>query len=283
MSTLPDWPGLWQHANIGDLIRSAIWLVLLVFVRTSILRTISANPNVALEVRRRWTVGLRNGLFLLGMVGLIVIWASQLEAIAVSMVALAAALVVATKELIMCAGGSLLRSVSNCYDLGDHIEVSHYRGRVVDINLLSTTIMEIGPRHDSHQITGRAIAFPNSLLLANPVIKENYMGHYVIHIITVPMAYAIPPARAERLLKAAADQACLPHVEDARQHMERMAARHLLDIPSVEPRIAVQPVDDKRYQLILRVAIPAKERQRIEQAILHQFMDACFPETNNPA
>jgi hypothetical protein len=66
-------------------------------------------------------------------------------------------------------------------------------------------------------------------------------------------------------------------MELARQHMEEMAKRYLVDIPSVEPRISIQPVDEKRYQLILRIAIPARERQRIEQAILHQFMGACYP------
>lgn len=283
MQVVLDWLSHLRHIYIIDLIRSLALVILLVIVRHMIFRAISSNPKVPLETRRRWAVSLRNGLVILGLIGLVTIWARQLETIAVSLVAVAAALVVATKELIMCFGGSALRAVSSTYDLGDHIEVAQYRGRVVDINLFSTTIMEIGPMHDTHQITGRAVSFPNSLLLSNPVIRENYMGDYVVHIITVPIAYTLPPARAEQVLRQAAEQACLPHLEAARRHMDKVAAQHLVDIPSVEPRLAIRPCDDKRYQIILRVAIPAKERHRIEQTILKQFMYTCFPDTGTEA
>jgi small-conductance mechanosensitive channel len=205
------------------------------------------------------------------------IWAEELQTIAVSMLAFAAALILATKELILCVSGFVVRHASNSYSLGDHIEVGNIRGRVVDIGLLSTTVMEIGPQHNAHQMTGRALTFPNSLLLSNAVIRENYMGDYVMHIINVPVGYS--PTRAQHLLLAAAEEHCQQHVEAARVHMERMAERYLVDTPSVEPRIGMQAVDEKRYQLILRIAIPAKERQRIEQAIIYQFMAACYPDT----
>ncbi|SMF10539.1 mechanosensitive ion channel domain-containing protein [Pseudogulbenkiania subflava] len=278
MERLFDWLASLSHLYVIDIIRSAALVLLLVVVRTMVMRAISANPNVPLEVRRRWSISLRNGLVILGLIGMVTIWAKQLETIALSMVAFAAALVVATKELFMCVGGSLIRTTSNSFDLGDHIEIANLRGRVVDINLFSTTIMEIGPRHDAHQLTGRAVSFPNSLLLSHPVVRENYMGDYVVHVTTVAVPYSVPPAQAERLLKAAAEEACAPHVQAARQHMERIAARHLVDTPSVEPRIAIFPIDDKRYNLILRISIPAKDRHRVEQAILHQFMCRCFPE-----
>ncbi|WP_239688779.1 mechanosensitive ion channel domain-containing protein [Aquitalea magnusonii] len=218
-------------------------------------------------------------LFISGLAGIGMIWAEELQTIAVSMLAFAAALILATKELILCVSGFVVRHASNSYSLGDHIEVGTIRGRVVDIGLLSTTVMEIGPQHNAHQMTGRALTFPNSLLLSNAVIRENYMGDYVMHIINIPMGYHIPPTRAQRLLLEAAEQHCQQHVEAAREHMERMAERYLVDTPSVEPRIGMQAVDEKRYQLILRIAIPAKERQRIEQAIIHQFMEQCYPDS----
>lgn len=62
----------------------------------------------------------------------------------------------------MCLSGGLVRQTSNSYSLGDHIEVGTVRGRVVDIGLLSTTVMEIGPNHSSHQMTGRALTFPTA-------------------------------------------------------------------------------------------------------------------------
>lgn len=261
-----------------EIVRSLMLIAVLLLIRVVVGRILSSNVSVPVEERRRWSISTRNFLFITGLAGIGMIWANELQTIAVSMLAFAAALILATKELILCVSGFVVRHASNSYSLGDHIEVGTIRGRVVDIGLLSTTVMEIGPQHNAHQMTGRALTFPNSLLLSNAVIRENYMGDYVMHIINIPMGYHIPPTRAQRLLLEAAEQHCQLHVEAAREHMERMAERYLVDTPSVEPRIGMQAADEKRYQLILRIAIPAKERQRIEQAIIHQFMEQCYPD-----
>ncbi|OWY40468.1 mechanosensitive ion channel protein MscS [Xenophilus sp. AP218F] len=281
MSTLLDLIHYLRANYAHEIVRSLMLITVLILIRVAVDRILAANSGVPVEERRRWSLNTRNILLVAGFAGIGLIWASELQSLAVSMLAFAAALILATKELIMCLSGSVVRQMANSYSLGDHIEIGTVRGQVVDIGLLSTTVMEIGPNHSSHQMTGRALTFPNSLLLGQPVIRENYMGDYVMHIITVPMAYTIPPGRAEKLLMAAAEATCLPHMEVARRHMEDMAKRYLVETPSVEPRIALQAVDEKRYQLILRVAIPARERQRIEQTILHHFMSRCFPDDDN--
>ncbi|AVG17352.1 mechanosensitive ion channel family protein [Chromobacterium vaccinii] len=277
MHTLLDLIAFLRENYAHEITRSLLLVLTLLIIRVAVDRLLAANSGVPVEERRRWSVNTRNGLFLAGLAGIGLIWANELQTLAVSMLAFAAALILATKELIMCLSGGVVRQMSNSYGLGDHIELGAVRGRVVDIGLLSTTVMEIGPNHSSHQMTGRALTFPNSLLLSTPVIRENYMGEYVMHIINVPLAYTVPPVQAERLLMGAAEEACDCHVDVARRHMEDMAKRYLVDIPSVEPRISIQPIDEKRYQLILRIAIPARERQRIEQAILHKFMSDCYP------
>ena len=277
MHTLLDLVAFLRENYSHEITRSLLLILTLLIIRVVVDRLLAANSGVPVEERRRWSINTRNGLFLTGLAGIGFIWANELQTLAVSMLAFAAALILATKELIMCLSGGVVRQMSNSYSLGDHVEIGVVRGRVVDIGLLSTTVMEIGPNHSSHQMTGRALTFPNSLLLSTPVIRENYMGEYVMHIVNVPLAYEVPPARAEQMLMSAAENACLPHVDVARRHMEDMAKRYLVEIPSVEPRISIQPVDEKRYQLILRIAIPARERQRIEQAILHQFLADCYP------
>ncbi|AXK40277.1 mechanosensitive ion channel domain-containing protein [Crenobacter cavernae] len=275
------WIGQIAQEYAVDLGRTGGLILLLVIARIVIARAIAANPGVPIDARRRWSMNARNALVLIGILGVAGIWAKEIETFAVSVVAFAAALVLATKELIMCLGGAFLRTMSNAFSIGDHIEIGGHRGRVVDINLFSTTIMEIGPRHDAHFITGRAVSLPNSLLLTQPVISENFMGDIVMHVITLPLSYERNPNRMEAVLLAIATDICSPFLVAAERHMLHIEARHLLDTPSVQPRIAFLPVDDKRYQLMLRVAIPANERNRVEQAILHRFMQEAFPERDD--
>ncbi len=270
------------HDYGTDLARTGVLLLVLLLVHSSIARTIAANPQVPVETRRRWMVNVRNAMIIIWLAGLVVIWARELQTIALSMVAFAAALVVATRELLMCLGGGLVRSLGNSYQLGDIIEIGTLRGRVMDITMLSTTVLEIGPRHDAHQITGRMLSFPNSMLLTQPVARENFTGDYVMHILTVPLPYSVKPSRAERVLQQIADETCAPYLEDARNHMAMLESKLLLDTPSVTPRISLQPASEKEYRIILRYAVPPRERQRVEQAILRRFMFTCFPEGDSP-
>lgn len=275
---MPAWLDALLHNYGTDIARTGVLLLVLLLVHGSIARTIAANPQVAVETRRRWMVNVRNAMIIIWLAGLVVIWARELQTIALSMVAFAAALVVATKELLMCLGGGLVRSLGNSYQLGDIIEIGTLRGRVMDITMLSTTVLEIGPRHDAHQITGRMLSFPNSMLLTQPVARENFTGDYVMHILTVPLPYSVKPGKAERVLQQIADEVCAPYLEGARSHMAMLESKLLLDTPSVAPRISLQPTSEKEYRIILRYAVPPRERQRVEQAILRRFMFTCFPE-----
>lgn len=275
---MPAWLAPILQSYGADLLRSAVLVLVLLLVHASIARTIAANPQVPVDTRRRWAINVRNTMIIIGLAGFVIIWARELQTIALSMVAFAAALVVATKELLMCLGGGLVRSITNSYELGDIIEIGGMRGRVQDITMLGTTLIEIGPRHDSHQLTGKAVTFPNSLLLTQSVVRENFTGDFVMHIVNVPLPYSVRPAHAERLLQEIAADVCAPWLEDARRHMAMLEHKLLMDTPSVEPRIALQPTSEKEYRLIVRIALPPRERQRAEQAILRRFLFACFPE-----
>mgnify|MGYP001215256827 CR=1 FL=1 len=61
------------------------------------------------------------------------------------MVAIAVALVIATKELILCVSGALIKGGARSFNIGDRIQVKEFRGDVIDQNLLTTTILEVGP------------------------------------------------------------------------------------------------------------------------------------------
>ena len=277
------WAKLFELEYGNNIVKSVLFILFLIVCRAVILRMLALNKKIGMETMRRWAVNLRNAVLVLSLIGMFTIWSQQLANFALSMVAVAMALVIATKELIMCVAGSFLRTITNSYTLGDHIEVGPYRGLVVDIDVLSTTIMELGPDHLVHQFTGKAISLPNSLLLTHSVIRENYMGEYVVHTITIPVANEIDVQQCETVLMQSTQEICAPFLEDARRHMLRIEKRHLVDTPSVDPRIAIRPIDEKHYVIIVRIAIPASERHRVEQAILHRFMRATYSHSVRPA
>lgn len=260
--TLPD--------SMLRLVISTVLLVLaIVILRTLTARFIRKNV-VSSELRGRLLVNFRNGFLLLGVLGLALIWGDQIRALALSIVAIAVAFVVATKELILCVSGAILKGGAGSFNLGDRIQVKDFRGDVIDQSLLATTILEVGPGKTSHQRTGRVIVIPNALFVAEPVINESFTDHWDFHVFTVPFKREDDWHAAQAALLDAANRHCAPYLESVRKYMNKVGVSRGLEVPSVDPRVTIQaPVASEIH---LTVRLPAKSGQRsyIEQAILSE-------------
>ena len=221
-------------------ISSVILIVTVLVVKKLLLRAVLRLDSQQPEVRRRWVVNIRNAALVALMIGLIMIWATPLRTLAVSFIALAVAVVIATKELILCVSGSVVRATSKSYAVGDRIEIATKRGDVVDQNLFTTTLLEIGPGQSSHQYTGRAIVIPNSLLLNTPLINETFTHDYVLHVFCIPLTAGDDWQTAEQILLEAAQIECGPFLEQARMYMKNIESQHGLDSPTVAPRVTLQ-------------------------------------------
>lgn len=270
---IEEWRPLFEAITPNVLAVLAL-LATVVVLRFILLRAIVERESVPLDVRRRLAVQIRNVLGLIFVLGLFFILANELRAFAVSLVAIAVAVVLATKELILCLSGSALRIGANAYTIGDRIEINGVRGNVIDQTFLATTILEIGPGHVTSQYSGRAIVFPNSLLLAHPLINETYMKDYIVHIMTIPLAVTDDWQAAEKILLSIADEACQPFLEKAARHMKELEGRNWMDVPSVKPRVSIQIPDPARVNLLLRIPTPAHRTSRLEQVILRRFLQA---------
>ncbi|MDA0737963.1 MAG: mechanosensitive ion channel family protein [Nitrospirae bacterium] len=252
---------------------SALLLGILLLIRVGLQHFFFNQANIAIEVRRRWSVNVRNALVFIFLVGMILIWAPQLRTFAVAFFAVALALVIAVKEFLDCMVGAAVRAMTKSYAIGDRIEIEGVRGNVVDHNLLTTTLLEIGPGQTSHQYTGRAMVVPNSFLLKYSLMIETYSKHYRLHIVTVPLSAKDDWKRAESILLKVAEKQVQPFIEEARQHLKKLEGKKWLDAPNVDPRVTIQMPDPGRINLLLRIPCPTQFPSRLEQAILRKFLE----------
>jgi small-conductance mechanosensitive channel len=255
-----------------DGLKSLILLLFLIIVRALAVRWFANNPTLSMESKRRWVVTTRNSVVFAFLIGLVIIWAHELQAFAVSLVALAAAMVLATKELILCWSGAALRVGGKVYAVGDRIQIAGHRGVVLDHDIFATKLLEIGPGQSAHLYTGRVTVFPNSLLLSNPLVKENPDQEYGLYTLVVPIKADDDWQKAERTLLEAAKAECAPFMEEAVRQMKLLEQANLLEAPSPEPRITIQLPESGKIHLVLRFPAPDRGRSRIEQAILRRYL-----------
>ncbi|WP_339806427.1 mechanosensitive ion channel domain-containing protein [uncultured Marinobacter sp.] len=254
--------------SVASLFGSTLILIVVILLARSISGRFIRKTVQSHELRRKWLVQSRNGLILLFILGLIIIWGEELRTLALSIVAIAVAFVVATKELILCVLGGLLKTGARSFELGDRIQIKDFRGDVIDENLLATTILEVGPGKLTHQRTGRMTVIPNALFVSEPVINESFTHDYVFHVFVVPFKREENWQAAQVALLESATRLCEPYLEAVRTYMLRVSERRGLEVPSVDPRVnLLVPVAGEIHLL---VRFPAKSGQRgyMEQAIL---------------
>jgi small-conductance mechanosensitive channel len=249
------------------LISTGILMIILIVLRAITSRYIRRNV-VSTELRRRWLVQSRNAMILILLLGLVLIWADELRTLALSIVAIAVAFVVATKELILCLTGSILKTGSRSFNIGDRIQVKEFRGDVIDQNLLATTILEVGPGKITHQRTGRMATIPNALFLSEPVINESFTHDYVLHVFTVPFKMQDDWKSAQKLFLESANMQCKPYIDEVRKYMQDVSEERGLEVPSVDPRVTIQVPAAGEVHLIIRIPTRSGQRSYIEQAIL---------------
>lgn len=258
-----------------DLFASLLLLVTLWIARRAVLSVIRARSDRPLHKQRRLIASSRNLFLFLALLGLVLIWAPQLRTFALSLTAVAVAIVVATKELILCFSGAVLRATTRAFSVGDWIEVGDIRGEVTDHTLLATTVQEIGV--PGHLATGRTIIMPNSMLLVAPVRNQTALREYAYHHFTV----TIEPIPKLEGIREKAISIVEEHYEPFREPAARSNAaierRNHADLPDPAPTIRFRTTDLGKLRAEITLFCPLSAAEQLESEITWQLLTTLHP------
>lgn len=252
---------------------ASVGVILVAFVLRWVLRrAVNSQQKASADLRRRWLLQVRNLTFLLIVAGLVLIWSTELKTAAISVVAFVVALVIATKELILCVSGGFLKISSRMFMLGDHIEVGGVRGEVIDQTLMTTKLLEHSAGPNGSQFTGRTITLPNVLLLSQPLYNESLTRSFGLHAFTVPVKADEHWEAHESALAEVLQSVCGPYLEQAKKSVQAMAREEGLDAPNVEPRVHVGIPEPGRVNLIARMPYPIDAKNRVLQQVTREYL-----------
>lgn len=253
----------------GEII-ACVALIVLILVARIVTSSAIKRSSLNSDQRRKWLVQVRSGAMLILVFGLSVIWAEELRTFALSLMAIAVAVTIATKELLLCLTGAVVRTSSRSFAIGDRIRIGDFRGDVIDIGALSTKLLELDEL--THRRTGRTISLPNSMLLDNPVLNETLGGTYVLSLVSVPISDRSKWKDIEKRLLDAANSTCAPFLAEAKRQFLELSKKEGLDAPFVEPTVNVILAKTDETKLVLRFPTPVRHNSRTSQAILRKFL-----------
>ncbi|MFW5969961.1 MAG: mechanosensitive ion channel domain-containing protein [Halofilum sp. (in: g-proteobacteria)] len=259
------------------LVRVFVTLLLIIAVaaaRSVIAGRIGHRQNVPEERLRRDLFYMRSGLSLVLVIGLFMIWIGQIQSVLLSLTAVTVAIVIATKELLMCVSGFLLRTTGKLFSVGDWIECNGMRGEVTDLTLLSTTLLERETGARGYGFSGRTLILPNSVFLSHPVHRESPGRDFVSHRFGITLENPVDAAAAVDWLSRRAEEACHPFLEEARARKAKVQRQLGVTLGGAEPAVTMATTDLGKIHLHVALFCPTTKAVELEQQITADFLAA---------
>lgn len=258
-----------------NLMSTLLLFFVVLMIRLATVRSLRRS-QVPLDTKRQWIVQAKNTTVALLILGLFFVWGAELRTFALSVVAIAAALVIATKELILCVLGGILKAMTRPFKIGDRIELNSanpVRGDVISHNFLTTRLFEIGPGKLAHQYTGKSIVIPNSVFLSTSIFIEPKSSHFGLHTFSVFRPVSIDIKSHKNLLLNAAKEVCGQYASKAQKYLQDMGDVEGLEAPTAEPRVLVLFPSHDKIEFVLRIPVESLRAGKAEQSILEKYIE----------
>lgn len=269
-----EWKALLSY---GSIFTSIVLFVVVGIGRGILIRYIRKDTEVLDKEQRRWTIRVKNAAAILIVIGLILIWAPELHTFALSIAAFAAALVIATKEMILCLVGAVMRATSHSFSVGEWITVDNITGEVVDLDAFSFRLQEVDMEGKTYQFTGRVVTIPNSVLFTAKVVNANFFKNYIFEDVRIAVQYMdLDPAAALAELKLIVEKYFEPLRKDSTSFNKKIRKRAAIDIGTAEPIYDLTTTDLGHYHFHARVFVPTEKAVLIGSEISAEFLSRVY-------
>lgn len=246
----------------------SLLIVVGAFVVNRIVHPILRKTMKDQDVARGLLSLVSSAVWVLAAVLLLNVWMEQLRNLWLSLAALGAGLVIVNKELVMNVTGHFIRMTSGGFSTGDVIRVGTVTGKVISYNLMHIKLLEMGL---AGVYTGQVVLIPNNMMITQPIHKISFAGRYSTETMRIPVASDRDINQHVEALHAAAMRVVANHLDTARAHFRRLEREILTPMPDVIPVVLIEPENEKRVDLVLRITLPAENRASMIQEVLRHY------------
>jgi small-conductance mechanosensitive channel len=233
-----------QRAVVHAMLRSALWILLIVFSVYLASRLIDRFfTGIAAEKKRFFTVRAV-ARFALQVVGLLLIALVVFGAPSQTPTVLGlagAGLTVALKDFIVAFFGWFVLMGRNGMRVGDWVEINGVVGEVIEIGLLRTLLLETGNWTDTGHPTGRKVAFVNSFAIEGHFFNFSTTGQWLWDELQVLVPAGQNPHEIMAAIQKSVQEETQADAEMAEQEWARSTGRRRIGELSAAPAIHLRP------------------------------------------
>ena len=268
-----DWSSIGGFFSTSSLLTTLLLIAAVMFGRQLLIRHVWRDSEVLAKEQRSWIIRIKNGSAILIVIGLVLIWAPQLHTFALSIAAFAVAVVVATKEMILCLMGAIMRVTSQPFKTGDWISVDGITGEVVDLDAFSFRLQEVDMKNRSYQFTGRTVVIPNGKIFSSNVENANFFKNFIFDDFKISTQFNdLDPETARAALVKITEKYFAPFRTEAQAYNRKIRRRSGIAIGRAEPSYDVSTSDVGHYHFNVRLFVPTHAASDLRAEITHDFL-----------
>lgn len=262
-----------QTAMIGSLITSVLLIGGLIILRQLIIRAIRGKGEILNKDQRRMIVNTKNVTWGLVIAGLVMVWAPQIHTFALSITAFTVAVVIATKEILLCMTGAIYRVSNTPFKVGDWVTVEGVTGEVINTNALGFDLQVVDMKSGGYHFTGQTVTVPNSKFFTANIENANFTKSYVLQDIPLTVQYAdLSADNLMKRLREITQKHYEPLREDAATFIRKIERKVGIDLPDAEPHFFLRTSDVGHNIFTVRQYVPTRDAARIASAITQEFL-----------
>ena len=201
------------------------------------------------------------------------IWVTDTSSLLVYYGVLAAGIAFALQDVLRNFTGGILIMVSNYYHVGDRISIDDKSGDVMDIGILSTTLMEIRGWVSGDQPSGRLLIIPNGLVISHSFYNYTRDHSFVWDEISIPLTYDSDWRRAREIILSLLKKETGAMTAQAEVEIERIGEKYYLPKKVVEPSIYIS-LTDNWVMLDVRYVTDARSRRILRSRLSELILTA---------
>lgn len=200
----------------------------------------------------RWKKSAKYTTWFIIVICLVVIWLQLFNSMGTFLGLVSAGLAIALKDFLSNLAGFLYMFSFKPFKVGDRIQIGVLAGDVIDVRILSFTVLEIGNWAHPHQSTGRILHIPNSKIFVDPLFNYSMGFQYMWHEINVLVTFESDWQAAKAILMKIGESHDSSHFcQHKKQRMKEIARKFLIIYNKLEPNVYVA-VKDSGILLTLR-------------------------------
>jgi small-conductance mechanosensitive channel len=200
------------------------------------------------------------------------IWVDNTQSLLVSYGIIAAGLAVALQDLFKNFVGGILIFVTGIYKVGDRVEINSRKGDVIDIDILYTTLMEMGEWMSGDQATGRLTIIPNGYILSGSVNNYTKDHDFLWDEISLPITYDSDWKEAITTILSVVRRETGAVVYDAEKSLSTLEEKYYLPRRVVEPAVFIT-LTDNWINFNIRYMTVVRERRMVKNKLSRLILD----------